>query len=155
MAKARLVKDQDKVIIRLPEGMRDRLKAAAAEKDISLNAEMVSRLEFSFQAQMALPDVQRLARDRRSLIELNTEALDVLKEAEGTMLKQMSVIRFVMNHRDRFPDLAAMIEQTGLYDDRSEDENLDDTGPVIDLHEDDEKAAAMIKRAPGVPPTKR
>lgn len=41
--------DQDKYIVRLPNGMRDRLKQSAAEAGRSLNAEMVARLEASFQ----------------------------------------------------------------------------------------------------------
>jgi hypothetical protein len=38
----------DKVIVRLPDGMRDRLKAAAKKGNRTMNAEIVSRLEFSF-----------------------------------------------------------------------------------------------------------
>jgi plasmid stability protein len=41
-------RDLDKVIVRLPNGMRDRLKAAAAENNRSMNAEIVARLEESF-----------------------------------------------------------------------------------------------------------
>ncbi|WP_322997492.1 Arc family DNA-binding protein [Castellaniella sp.] len=41
-------RDLDKVIVRLPEGMRDRLKAAAADNNRSMNAEIVARLEGSF-----------------------------------------------------------------------------------------------------------
>jgi hypothetical protein len=39
---------QDKFMLRLPDGMRDRLKDAAAENNRSLNAEIVSRLAESF-----------------------------------------------------------------------------------------------------------
>src|SRR5690606_18288108 len=35
----------DQYIVRLPDGMRDRLKAAAAANNRSMNAEIVSRLE--------------------------------------------------------------------------------------------------------------
>ncbi len=39
---------QDKYVLRLPDGMRDRLKVAAAEKNRSMNAEIVARLDASF-----------------------------------------------------------------------------------------------------------
>ena len=36
---------QDKLIFRLPDGMRDRIRAAAAENNRSMNAEIVAVLE--------------------------------------------------------------------------------------------------------------
>lgn len=41
---------EDKYVVRFPEGMRDRLKAEAAKNNRSLNAEIVARLEASFDA---------------------------------------------------------------------------------------------------------
>ncbi len=38
----------DQYIVRFPHGMRDRLKEAAAESNRSLNAEIIARLEKSF-----------------------------------------------------------------------------------------------------------
>lgn len=38
----------DKIMIRLPDGMRERLTAAAEEAGRSVNAEVVARLEASF-----------------------------------------------------------------------------------------------------------
>ncbi|MBM7328708.1 Arc family DNA-binding protein [Agrobacterium sp. S2] len=38
----------DKIIVRLPDGMRDRLKEAADQNNRSVNAEVVARLEHSF-----------------------------------------------------------------------------------------------------------
>jgi len=43
-------RELDKVIVRLPDGMRDRLKEAAKAANRTMNAEIVSRLEFSFAA---------------------------------------------------------------------------------------------------------
>lgn len=40
--------DQDKFIVRLPDGMRDRIKAAADANNRSMNAEIVARLSDSF-----------------------------------------------------------------------------------------------------------
>lgn len=42
--------DQDRYIVRFPDGMRDRLKDAAASNKRSMNAEIVARLEASFEA---------------------------------------------------------------------------------------------------------
>ena len=42
--------ESDKFMLRLPDGMRDQLKAVAAENGRSMNAEIVSRLERSFRA---------------------------------------------------------------------------------------------------------
>lgn len=39
---------QDKFMLRLPDGMRDQIKAAAKENGRSMNAEIVQRLETSF-----------------------------------------------------------------------------------------------------------
>jgi plasmid stability protein len=39
---------QDKYILRLPDGMRDRLKDEAAKNKRSLNAEIIDRLEATF-----------------------------------------------------------------------------------------------------------
>ncbi|MBA9071733.1 multidrug efflux pump subunit AcrA (membrane-fusion protein) [Methylobacterium sp. RAS18] len=41
-------KDQDKFVLRLPDGMRDRLKAAAEANKRSMNAEIIDRLELTF-----------------------------------------------------------------------------------------------------------
>lgn len=40
----------DKFMLRMPDGMRDRLKREAADNNRSLNAEIVARLEKSFEA---------------------------------------------------------------------------------------------------------
>jgi plasmid stability protein len=48
MAQESVSRALDKVIVRLPDGMRDRLKVAAAENKRSMNAEIVARLDESF-----------------------------------------------------------------------------------------------------------
>lgn len=59
VVKEKLVKDQDKVIVRLPDGMREKLKARAAEGNRSMNQEIVARLErtFAHDARAHLNDV--------------------------------------------------------------------------------------------------
>lgn len=48
MAKRAKVRDYDQFIVRLPEGMRDRIAQAAEAAARSMNAEIVKRLEDSF-----------------------------------------------------------------------------------------------------------
>lgn len=48
MARRKFPSDQDRYTVSLPEGMRERLKAAAKANHRTLNAEIVSRLQASF-----------------------------------------------------------------------------------------------------------
>jgi plasmid stability protein len=48
MTTERKPQTQDKFILRLPDGMRDRIKVAAENNNRSMNAEIVARLEASF-----------------------------------------------------------------------------------------------------------
>jgi hypothetical protein len=56
MAKKQLVKDQDKFIVRLPQGMRDRIKAKAERAGMSMNDAIVWCLEKEFPAQVTLQE---------------------------------------------------------------------------------------------------
>ncbi|WP_420415828.1 Arc family DNA-binding protein [Marinovum algicola] len=47
----RAPQSQDKFIVRLPDGMRDRIKAAAEANNRSMNAEIIARLDASFSAE--------------------------------------------------------------------------------------------------------
>lgn len=44
------VRDQDKFIIRLPQGMRDRIKLQSEKNNRSMNAEIVATLEYAYPA---------------------------------------------------------------------------------------------------------
>ncbi len=48
----------DKFMLRMPEGMRDRLKAAAEENNRSMNAEIVSRLQQSLDGNLSNAQAQ-------------------------------------------------------------------------------------------------
>ena len=45
---ASITRNSDKFIVRLPDGMRDRIKAAADTNGRTMNAEVVARLESTF-----------------------------------------------------------------------------------------------------------
>lgn len=49
-------RDSDKFMLRFPDGMRDRIKAAADANGRSMNAEIIARLEASF-AQRDVRDI--------------------------------------------------------------------------------------------------
>jgi len=53
--------DQDKYIVRFPDGMRDRLKAEAAKNNRSLNAEIIARLQESLSNEAQSGVVEALA----------------------------------------------------------------------------------------------
>lgn len=46
----------DKFALRMPEGMRDRIAAVADANNRSMNAEIVSRLEFTFAVDVTVQD---------------------------------------------------------------------------------------------------
>jgi plasmid stability protein len=54
-------KEADKFIVRLPEGMRQKIMEAAATSNRSMNAEIVARLQYSFatEAQAGPPDMDK------------------------------------------------------------------------------------------------
>lgn len=54
-----LAVEADKFIVRLPEGMRDRISEAARANNRSMNAEIVARLQQTFQADP--PDLDAFA----------------------------------------------------------------------------------------------
>lgn len=69
----------DKIMIRLPEGMRDQLAAAAERSGLSMNAEVVRRLAKSFEEsadQQNLPDLVDLRR------KMDARFLEIDQQAE-------------------------------------------------------------------------
>lgn len=53
--------DSEALNLRLPDGMRDRIKDSAKSNNRSMNAEAVARLEASFEVEQALaPELARL-----------------------------------------------------------------------------------------------
>lgn len=68
----------DKFMLRLPDGMRDRIAAEAKANGRSMNAEIVARLEASFQPVAAPSDIEeRVARLEAALSMLDDEPSQV------------------------------------------------------------------------------
>lgn len=72
----------EQAMIRLPEGMRDKLKAAADEAGRSMNAEIVSRLEMS-------EDVERFLKD----FELAKERILAAQRIEAALKQQVDILK--------------------------------------------------------------
>jgi hypothetical protein len=75
MRKMPLVQEHDKFVVRLPDGMRDRIALAAKENGRSMNAEIITRLELSFDSI-----------DRQSRLE---ETLDITRRNLDSLVKRM------------------------------------------------------------------
>ncbi|AZV79889.1 Arc family DNA-binding protein [Parasedimentitalea marina] len=54
---------QDKYVLRFPDGMRDRIKAAAAENNRSMNAEIVATLEENYPSIPSLEELMKILED--------------------------------------------------------------------------------------------
>lgn len=65
---------QDKFMLRLPEGMRDRIKAASEVSGRSMNAEIVARIEQSFQRETAMEEMLVALDSRMRAIEAEGQA---------------------------------------------------------------------------------
>jgi hypothetical protein len=89
-------RDSDKFMLRFPDGMRDRIAEAAKANGRSMNAEIIARLQYSFQSAIKPPvepdsddwdQVRQLSRERDSLtaklMTLNTMAMQLEYEIKA------------------------------------------------------------------------
>ena len=67
MSNERAPQTQDKFIVRLPDGMRDRIRAAAEANNRSMNAEIVARLEATLETGAGQP--QTVSPDMRAAMQ--------------------------------------------------------------------------------------
>jgi DNA polymerase II large subunit len=86
-------RDSDKFMLRLPNGMRDRIKFAADKNGRSMNAEIVSTIEAKY------PAGDKFSRLMNRMSELygRFEATEDVKEKE-ILAKEMSAIRKKTDH---------------------------------------------------------
>lgn len=77
-------RDLDKIMVRLPDGMRDRLSDAAKANNRSVNAEVVVRLEESFKRENFALGVQSLP-EFRSALEGAVSTLTSLLQRPGAV----------------------------------------------------------------------
>lgn len=85
MAQESESRELDKIIVRLPDGMRDRLKAAAAENNRSVNAEVVHRLQTTLEMDDYVPQ-ENIHTDDRQVVLSKEEVEALLYEAAAKAL---------------------------------------------------------------------
>ncbi|MBN9219230.1 MAG: Arc family DNA-binding protein [Mesorhizobium sp.] len=88
MAKRVRVRDQDQFIVRLPDGMRTKIAEAAQSNDQSMNAEIVSRLEASFDPAAALSESEAVREVLGKYIQATEAQNDALRKA-GVISEQL------------------------------------------------------------------
>ena len=76
-------RESDRFMLRLPDGMRDRIKAAAEENNRSMNAEIVARLEQTFSDKVDDP-FSAFQRERDRVVERLEEIQQMLRDAVAT-----------------------------------------------------------------------
>ena len=89
----RTAQSLDKFIVRLPDGMRDRIGIAARENKRTMNAEIVARLEASFRA-----EGQAVAANDPDFVQLR-DRIESLEEQVGGLTEGHS------EHEKRLTDL--------------------------------------------------
>ncbi|NTG12669.1 Arc family DNA-binding protein [Agrobacterium rhizogenes] len=89
MAKKQLVKDQDKFIVRLPDGMRERIKTKADRAGMSMNEAIVWVLEKEFPAPVTLDERLRDLANFVSMLKDSKDTYagvdDLIAEIEATL----------------------------------------------------------------------
>lgn len=66
---ASITRDSDKFMLRLPDGMRERLKREAAANNRSMNSEIVARLESSLAGPFSPQEMTGLMRELKETLE--------------------------------------------------------------------------------------
>ncbi|MGV8831703.1 MAG: Arc family DNA-binding protein [Devosia sp.] len=79
----------DQYIVRFPDGMRDRLKTAAASANRSLNAEIVDRLEQSFELSDGLESLGNISQNFSELLEISKGQWDRIEYLEAALKKSL------------------------------------------------------------------
>ncbi len=102
----------DKVLLRLPDGMRDRLKEAASENGRSLNAEIVQRLQQSLSG----PVDAFLADDIEKYI--SGQRLDVMRLLE-------KAVQEAVDHSEKMSLVLNFIHRQTAADQARRDEGVD------------------------------
>jgi predicted HicB family RNase H-like nuclease len=74
---------QDKFMLRFPEGMRERIRIAAEKNGRSMNAEIVSRLEESFQSEQTLQRYNMMSVTLDEKLEKVREEIDQMERSKS------------------------------------------------------------------------
>jgi hypothetical protein len=102
--RAPTTRDSDKYIVRMPEGMRDRIAASAKLNSRTMNAEIVARLQQSFEPPIETAHLQEVAAAHKS----TAAVLGVLSTTMANML--LSAVRLFT------PDQRKKLMQIGVWE---------------------------------------
>lgn len=95
-------RESDKFIVRLPQGMRDRIKLAADGNNRSMNAEIVAALEDKYPAPkiMHLPDMSVHIRQLRKEAGENPKKLAEVEALENDVATIIGLIEVARSRND-------------------------------------------------------
>ncbi|MBU1313984.1 MAG: Arc family DNA-binding protein [Alphaproteobacteria bacterium] len=118
MSKKPAVQTEDKYVLRLPDGMRDRIREAAEANNRSMNAEMVDRLTKSLEgAYLDASEATRIDARFDELAEFVVSLGDALKEAarrEGELQgKVIALVDALQDSNARTERLISQLEKAG------------------------------------------
>ena len=157
MAQESESRNLDKVIVRLPDGMRDRIKAAAEVANRSMNAEIVATLEEKYPAPIR-EQVGRLAAIATEMERVSTlwELADSIEEKERLALRLVELSRklaFIRGEQrwDKAFVSATFPTSSDATEDRSHFPTFheDPLPPLFEGSDDDETLADRINRMAG------
>ena len=93
----------DKFMLRMPDGMRDRLKAAAKENGRSMNAEIIARLERSFFTPAEIKERLQTADEIISQAELNLANMQKRnRDNEALQLQLFDAVQELTRQQEEF-----------------------------------------------------
>ena len=148
MAKKTLVRDQDKFMLRLPDGMRDRIKAKADRAGMSMNEAIVWCLEQYFPEPMTLGErldaLSVMVAALKKGNDLETKVDDLIDEIEAT-LRDVADKRIDVSpaFRDKVRAVVEAIDQEELQRAQDSQNPFDHAGSDSDpplFADDDSKA---------------
>lgn len=92
----------DKVLVRMPDGMREQLKVAAKSNNRTMNAEIVARLQSSFQTDESEQREFEAWREvaRRERIEASAPTMTMPLDTEGALKEYAGRIEALMAARE-------------------------------------------------------
>lgn len=100
MTKKPTIQPQDKYVLRMPDGMRNQLKAAAEKNNRSMNAEIVGRLEAYDMLQWRMGELME-EKERLSAQLEATKAALVEQKTISAQLQHLIHMRSEESHRDQ------------------------------------------------------
>lgn len=91
----------DKFVLRLPDGMRDRIGAAARSNRRTMTAEIVARLEMSFlqQGQQSGAPSPPLQSDHEDRLRTLEEIVEQMMTDEGALSNRIAIVEARLNRQ--------------------------------------------------------